>query len=133
MAGSVVVPDLEMMFREMFLVTGLAKLREEDAAVVDALDVLNMATVGSARSMRLSECDVLDSGKQADIIMIDLYQPNMRPFNNIAKNIVYSGSKSNIAMTMIAGNILYDHGKFADHIDVESIYNKAEEIIDAIR
>ena len=121
------------MFREMFLVTGLAKLREDDAAVVDALDVLNMATVGSARSMRLSECDVLDSGKQADIIMIDLYQPNMRPFNNIAKNIVYSGSKSNIAMTMIAGNILYDHGKFADHIDVESIYNKAEEIIDAIR
>ena len=121
------------MFREMFLVTGLAKLREEDAAVVDALDVLNMATVGSAVSMRLDECDVLDAGKQADIIMIDLFQPNMRPFNNIAKNIVYSGSKSNIAMTMIAGNILYEHGKFADHIDVESIYKKAEEIIDAIR
>ena len=121
------------MFREMFLVTGLAKLREEDAAVVDGLEVLKMATVGSAMSMRLGECDVLDAGKQADIIMIDLYQPNMRPFNNIAKNIVYSGSKSNIDMTMIAGNILYDHGKFADHIDVESIYKKAQEIIDAIR
>ena len=121
------------MFREMFLVTGLAKLREEDAAVVDGLEVLKMATVGSAQAMRLGECDVLDTGKQADIIMIDLYQPNMRPFNNIAKNIVYSGSKSNIAMTMIAGNILYDHGKFADHMDVEGIYRKAEEIIDAIR
>jgi 5-methylthioadenosine/S-adenosylhomocysteine deaminase len=121
------------MFREMFLVTGLAKLREEDAAVVDGLEVLKMATVGSAQAMRLGECDVLDTGKHADIIMIDLYQPNMRPFNNIAKNIVYSGSKSNIAMTMIAGNILYDHGKFADHMDVEGIYRKAEEIIDAIR
>ena len=32
------------MFREMFLVTGLAKLKEEDAAAVDAMEVLKMAT-----------------------------------------------------------------------------------------
>ena len=121
------------MFREMFLTTGLAKLRENDAAVVDALDVLNMATVGSAHAMRLDNADVLAAGKSADIIMIDLYQPNMQPLNNIAKNIVYSGSKSNIKMTMIAGRILYMDGRFDDSYDVERIYARAQEIIDTVR
>ena len=120
------------MFREMFLTTGLAKLREEDAAVVDAMDVLHMATVGSALSMRLYDADILDRDKLADIIMIDLDQPNMRPFNNIPKNIVYSGSKSNIKMTMIAGEILYYNGRFDDRYDIERIYSRAQEIIDTI-
>ena len=121
------------MFREMFLTTGLAKLREMDAAAVDAMDVLKMATVGSARAMRLDDADVLDKGKMADVIMIDLDQPNMRPFNNIAKNIVYSGSKSNIAMTMVAGRVLYMNGSFDDSIDAERIYARAQEITDTIR
>ncbi|MBQ9333754.1 MAG: amidohydrolase [Lachnospiraceae bacterium] len=121
------------MFREMFLTTGLAKLREEDAAVVDALDVLHMATVGSAMAMRLNDADVLAAGKLADIIMLDLHQPNMQPLNNIAKNIVYSGSKSNVKMTMIAGRILYMDGRFDDSYDVERIYERAQEIIDTIR
>jgi len=121
------------MFREMFLVTGLAKLRENDAAVVDGFDVLKMATVGSAKAMRLNDCDVLAAGKQADIIMIDLNMPNMQPLNNIPKNIVYSGSKLNVKMTMIAGNILYENGEFASNIDAPMIYAKANEIINAIR
>lgn len=117
------------MFREMFLVTGLAKLREEDAAAVDALEVLKMATVNGAKAMNLSDADVLAAGKQADLIMIDLYQPNMQPLNNIAKNLVYSGSKQNVKMTMIRGRILYEDGQFTDAYDVEEIYRKANEIV----
>ena len=36
------------MFREMFLVSGLSKLREMDAASLDAMEVLRMATVNGA-------------------------------------------------------------------------------------
>ncbi|MDE6320538.1 MAG: amidohydrolase, partial [Lachnospiraceae bacterium] len=61
------------MFREMFLVTGLAKLKEQDAAAVDALEVLKMATVGGSKAMNLPDTDVLAEGKQADLIMIDLH------------------------------------------------------------
>lgn len=116
------------MFREMFLVTGLAKLREKDAAAVDAWEVLKMATVNGSKAMFLPDTDVLAEGKLADIIMIDLHKPNMQPINNIPKNIVYSGSKQNIKMTMIHGRILYENGKFADFIDVDGIYGKAAEI-----
>ena len=121
------------MFREMFLVTGLAKVREQDASAVDAMEVLKMATVNGAKAMGLTEADVLAEGKLADMIMIDLHQPNMQPFNNIAKNIVYSGSKLNVKMTMIHGKILYRSGTFHIHDEPEKIYAKANEIIGRLR
>jgi 5-methylthioadenosine/S-adenosylhomocysteine deaminase len=117
------------MFREMFLVTGLAKLREKDASAVDAMEVLKMATVNGALAMGLHEADVLAAGKLADIIMIDLSQPNMRPQNNIPKNLVYSGSKQNVAMTMVGGEILYEKGIFYTKESPECIYKKTDNIL----
>lgn len=116
------------MFREMFLVTGLAKLKQKDASAVDAMEVLKMATVNGALAMGLRDADILAAGKLADIIMIDLMQPNMQPINNIPKNIVYSGSKSNVAMTMIGGKILYEKGRFFLAEQPEDIYRKAGQI-----
>lgn len=120
------------MFREMFLVSALAKVLEKDASAMDAVEVLKMATVSGARAMGLTDCDVLSAGKKADIIMIDLKQPNMQPINNIPKNIVYSGSKSNVIMTMINGVIRYENGSFAVGEDAESICRKAQEITERI-
>ena len=121
------------MFREMFLVTGLAKLKEEDAAAVDAMEVLKMATVNGAHAMGLEEADVLAEGKLADLIMIDLKTPNMQPLNHIAKNIVYSGSKLNVKMTMIHGRVLYENGKFLTDESPEDIYRKANDIISEMK
>ena len=116
------------MFREMFLVTALAKYRENDASAVDAIEVLKMATTGGAKAMNLPDCDVLAQGKEADLIMIDLNQPNMQPIHNIRKNLVYSGSKQNIKMTMVAGKILYEDGEFFIGTDADQVYQKANEI-----
>ena len=117
------------MFREMFLVTGLAKLREEDAAAVPAEAVLRMAVSGGAKALGLADCGCLAAGKLADLIVIDLQQPNMQPVNHPVKNLVYSGSKQNVKMTMIQGRILYENGIFTDAYDVEEIYRKANEIV----
>ena len=113
------------MFREMFLMTGLCKLRECDAAACDANSVLYAATVGGARAMGLDDCDTLEAGKQADLIMIDLSQPNMQPVNNLGKNIVYSGSKQNVKLTMCAGRVLYEDGKFVT-ADAQEIYKNVQ-------
>ncbi len=117
------------MFREMFLVAGLSRVREGDASSPDAMKVLRMATVQGARAMRLSKADVLAKGKYADIIMIDLHQPNMQPIHNIPKNLVYSGSKSNVCMTMINGKILYRNGEFNVGESIDRIYDKCDEIV----
>lgn len=117
------------MFREMFLVSGLSKLRELDAASVDALEVLRMATVNGAKAMRLNRADVLTKGKLADMILLDLHQPNMQPIHNIPKNVVYSGSKANVKMTIINGKILYRDGRFNVGDKPENIYNACNAIV----
>ncbi|MBR2503247.1 MAG: amidohydrolase [Oscillospiraceae bacterium] len=121
------------MFREMFLVTGLAKVRENDASAVSADNVLRMATVEGAYAMGLKDADVLAEGKFADLIMIDLNQPNMQPINNIEKNIVYSGSKQNIKLTMVNGKVLYENGEFFIGTPAQEIYAKANEIISRMK
>ena len=120
-------------FREMWLVTGLAKLREKDAAVVDAYDVLKMATVNGAEAMGLKDAKYLSVGSLADIIMLDMQQPNMQPVNNIEKNIVYAGSKVNVLLTMIDGKILYEDGEFNLDEPISEIYRKAQAITERLK
>jgi 5-methylthioadenosine/S-adenosylhomocysteine deaminase len=119
-------------FREIFLIAATQKINDKDAASTDANEILKMATVGSAHCMGLDDCDVIDVGKTADLIVIDMHRPNMQPINNITKNIVYSGSKENVKMTMINGKILYENGNFKN-IDIEKIYAKSQAVIDRIR
>ena len=46
----------------------------------------------------------------------------------IAKNIVYSGSKTNVAMTMVGGKVLYRNGEFFMGNKPEEIYEACENI-----
>ena len=116
-------------FREMYLAATLSKVSENDAAAVDASEILYAATAGGAQCMDLGDCDRLAVGKKADIVMIDMKQPNMQPENNIVKNLVYSGSKSNVRLTMVNGKVLYEDGKYDIGFDPEEIYAKANAII----
>lgn len=120
------------MFKEMTLAFSLSKLSTQDPRSLPAYEVLKMATVNGAKAMGLSDCDILDIGKKADIIEIDLFKPNMQPLNDIVNNIVYSGSKDNIKMTMINGKMLYLEGKFLIGEPIEDIYKKVQEITDRI-
>lgn len=120
------------MFREMFLTTGLQKYKTNDAAACPASIVLEMATVNNAKIMGLNDCDVLAKGKKADLIIINLKQPNMQPENNIVSNIVYAGSNSNVKMTMVNGEILYENGQFNNKFDLEELYDKINKIVLAL-
>ena len=121
------------MFREMYLTSTLQKVSTKDPKVMDGLEVLKMATVNGAHALGLNDSDVLDEGKYADIIMIDLKNPAMQPINNIAKNIVYSGSKDCVKMTMINGKILYYNHEFFVDQDINEIMKKADEVTQRLK
>ena len=110
------------MFREMQLVV------KQQKHAIPAFEILKMATVNAAKAMGLDKADVLAVNKYADIIMIDLHKPNMQPINNIVNNLVYAGSKDNVILTMINGQILYENGQYFLKENIEEIYKKAEEI-----
>ncbi len=114
------------MFREMYLATVLQKLLLSDAAAMPAENVLKMAISGSALAMGLKDCDCIDIGKKADLIVVDLSKPNMQPQNNIVKNLVYSACKQNVIMTMVNGKILYENGEFFVGENSCDIYKNAQ-------
>ena len=120
------------MFKEMMLVSNLAKVTNGDPTSIDSYTILKMATVNGAKIMDLNDADTLEVGKLADLIMIDLSRPNMQPINDVVNNIVYAGNPSNIKLTMINGKILYEDGKFYLSQKVEDIYAKVQEITDRI-
>lgn len=120
------------MFREMYLTCVLQKIKNRDAASTDANKILRSATVGSARCMGLDDCDCIDTGKKADLIVIDLNRPSMQPIHNITKNLVYSGSKDCVKLTMVNGKILYENGEFPT-LDIEKIYAEANGALERIK
>ena len=117
------------MFREMYLVTALQKIYEEDASACPASEVLKMACVNGARAIGLPDCDDISAGKLADITVINLRRPNMRPLNNLTANLVYAGSKENVRLTMVNGKILYENGEFFIGEDPDEIYCAADEFV----
>lgn len=120
------------MFREMYMICVLQKLKENNAAAADANKILLAATVGSADCMGLTDADCIAPGKLADLTVIDLHRPNMQPINNITKNLVYSGAKTNVRLTMVNGQILYENGEFIN-TNTHEIYKNAQAVIDRIR
>ena len=121
------------MFREMYLASVLQKIANKDAAAGSADRVLEMACVGGAGAMGLCDADDIAPGKLADLVVIDLHRPNMQPLNNIARNIVYSGSKENVRLTMVNGRILYENGEFFIGEAPEEIYEKANRLMEKVR
>lgn len=119
------------MFREMYLDTVLSNVETHNAAAVDPFTILKAGTTGGALCMGLNDSDVLDVGKKADIIMIDMNKPSMQPENSIPRNIVYSADNSVVKMTMIDGKILYEDGKFTS-IDMDEVIKNAQELMEGL-
>ena len=57
----------------------------------------------------------------------------MQPENDFVKNLVYSGSKSNVLLTMVNGKILYEKQRFFIGTEPEEVYHMANAIIGRMR
>ncbi len=129
-------------FKEMYLLSVLAKWREQEPAAVPPMQILKMVCVNGARIMGLPDCGVLKEGAKADVIRIDMKQPEMRPLHatekgnlepdKFAANLVYSGSKRDVRMTMVDGRILYEDGQYFLNLDRDDLYGQIERIADRI-
>ncbi len=120
-------------FYEMRLASVLQKLRLMDPTAMKGTDVLYAATVGGSIAMGLLDACYVKEGQRADLVLIDLDRPNMRPLNDIANNLVYSGGKDDVRMTMVEGKALYLDGKFNVGCPLEEIVSKAEEVTSRLK
>lgn len=123
-------------FNEMKLTSLFAKLTRKDPKVMPAWKALRLATADGARALGLSDIGTLEAGKEADIIAVDLRTPTMQPVftdpvRNLVPNLVYAARGSETAMTMVAGEILYDGEKLLT-VDEEEVYREVREAVPEI-
>ena len=93
------------------------KIAARDPRVFPAWEVLRMATIEGAQAVGLGdEVGSLETGKQADLILVDLTALNLSPVleapvRNIVPNLVYAGSGHEVVTVMVAGKVLVRDGK----------------------
>jgi 5-methylthioadenosine/S-adenosylhomocysteine deaminase len=94
------------------------KGKEYNPKLITPQEALYAATFAGAKSQGRYDCGKLAKGFKADLIVVDLLQPNMRPIHNLASNMVYAASGNDIVLTMVDGKVLYKHGEYLT-IDIE--------------
>ena len=77
-----------------------------------AAEILTCATSGGARGMRRAhEIGQLAAGFQADLILVDLDTLAFTPLNDLRRQLVFCENGSSVAMTMVAGRVIVEHGR----------------------
>lgn len=99
-------------FAEMRQCALMHKLVHLDPTILPARTVLDMATLGGAACLHDPGLGRLVQGGRADLTVLDLGRPNLQPMYDPASHLVYAANGSEVSMTMIDGEILYENGRF---------------------
>jgi 5-methylthioadenosine/S-adenosylhomocysteine deaminase len=102
----------------------LQRVNTLDPTIVMAQEALEMATIGGARQVGIN-AGQLAPGKRADLAIIGLDAPQARPFNNAVGHLVYNGRGSDVEMTIIGGQIVFEDGR-CTMLDEEAVMEEAQ-------
>ena len=75
---------------------------------ISAREVLELATIGGARALGLSDViGTLERGKAADMAIVSLTARRQQPVNDIHAALVFSSSAADVIATIVAGKEVY--------------------------
>lgn len=112
-------------FEEMKMFAIAPKVRFSDPTLITPKQTLYAATRAGALAQGREDAGLVKEGFKADLIMIDLEQPNMYPVHDLMNNLVYSASGTDIVMTMSDGKIVYENGEYKT-LDIEKTMFEAQ-------
>jgi 5-methylthioadenosine/S-adenosylhomocysteine deaminase len=113
------------MFEEMHLASLIHKGFLKNATVIKPEQILSMVTINGAKAQGRENTGELSVGKRADIVAVSFEAPHMQPAIEILPMLTYSAQGSDVKMTMVDGNILYDNGVYKT-IDAEKTMSEVK-------
>lgn len=113
--------------REYQLASILHKGVNRDAEATLASQMLDIATLNGAKSQGRDDCGKIKVGNRADLVLIDLNAINNKPCFDTYCTLSYSANSSNVLMTMVDGEILYQNGEYTT-IDIEKLNREFDNI-----
>ena len=117
------------LFATMRSVAFMQRLKYNNSTLMKPVEIVEMATIGGARSLYMDDkIGSIESGKLADIIVIEAKSPNMVPCYDYYTALVFQAIPSNVSTTIINGNIVMENREMKT-IDI----NKDCEIMNSMK
>lgn len=121
------------LFEEMKFASLIQKATRLDATVLPADQILRMATINGARALGLGDrIGSLEVGKQADLLLLDLSQPNLTPTEinaaggNLLWNLVFAADARNVAAVWVDGRQLIANGR-TTQVSEQTVISEAQQ------
>lgn len=114
------------LMRASYLVAGLFKDGRQDPQMFPAEKAYEMATLGGAELMQLSDqIGSLEVGKKADVVMHDTDRPEWRPLLNVMNQLVWSADGRGVHTVVVDGRKVVEDGKMIT-LDEAELYAAAQ-------
>jgi len=108
-----------------------ARIRAHDPEVLSAAEVLELATMGSARAIGLdAEVGSLEPGKRADLQVVDMRRFGLTPVNDPVGTLVYHGHAKDVDLVMVDGRVRVRDGAVLE-VDEDALLDAAAAAADA--
>jgi 5-methylthioadenosine/S-adenosylhomocysteine deaminase len=95
------------------------------ADVVPAEQALAMATREAAFALGFEQAGRVREGAWADLAVIDVDQPHLRPMHDPVSQVVYAARGGDVRATIVDGQLAYEEGRYPG-LDVEAVVDEAE-------
>jgi 5-methylthioadenosine/S-adenosylhomocysteine deaminase len=123
--------DLDL-WDEMDMAAKLHKVFTRNPQAVPAIEAFAMATINGAKALHLDDITgSLESGKRADVAIVDLNGLHQYPRYNIYSTLVYTTKAADVRTVVINGRVVMKDRQLLT-LDEEAIRREATEYRDAI-
>ena len=124
--------DLNL-FHEMGTAARLHKAISGQPTVMDAATVVKMATINGAAALGMAhEIGSIETGKQADVIVVDAHRPHMTPVYHPQSHVVYTADAADVSHVVVSGSLLVADGR-PTGLDIDAIIARVNKIAFKIR
>lgn len=116
------------MFQEMDTLAKLHKVKKLDPTLLDARQVLTLATRSGAEAIGLGDqIGSLEKGKNADLIIIDTHKPHLTPLYDPVSHLVYAARGSDVRDVIIGGRLVVQDRALLT-FDIEPVFDSVREL-----
>ena len=120
------------MFGDMNYAALLHKGLNHDPLAISAQNVLRYATINAAKAVGLAgQIGEIQAGMKADLVLMNLNEPQFRPYNNIASSLVYAANGGEVETVLVNGEVLMENREMKT-LDAEKIYYHCAKIMERV-
>jgi len=99
------------MLEEMRTAAYNARITAGDAHTLRTTDIFNAATVGGAKALGRNDIGRLAPGMKADLVLVDVTHPAMRPLHDPIRSLVYTAGERAVRDVYVDGRQVVRNGK----------------------